>query len=191
MVDIYHRSQIGSGLVSSTNPHGTGLNDLSVGNITFYQQLLNHGLRSGHAIELVIETNNLDLTRTLIEAGAVNFTQLKGLDTAIRLKNVEMVELLIEERGSNQFQKDLEAHDALLSLAITSGDIRIFTLVEGAGYWDPGLWNAFVDANEVSMLQSYLQDELHALQIKKELTFMKKRAIEKGQLEILTYLMYL
>jgi hypothetical protein len=41
-VDIEHRSQEGTG--AATVPHRLGLNDLSQGNLTLYQQLLNYGI---------------------------------------------------------------------------------------------------------------------------------------------------
>ena len=42
-VDIEHRSQIGGGIVTSTNAHGLTYNDLASGNLTLYDQLLNVG----------------------------------------------------------------------------------------------------------------------------------------------------
>lgn len=155
--------------------------------------LLNSGIRSGHAIELAIENDNLDLTRTLIEASGVVLSNLRGLDTAINSKSIDMVELLLKvgDETGDQFQKDREVEDALLSLSIKSGDKKIFALINNAGYWDSGLWNAFVDANEVDMLQDYLQNSKHTDEIKPELTSMKKRAMDQGQTEMLTYLMTL
>lgn len=44
-VDIAHRSQVGTG--SSSVPHSLGLNDLSQGNLTLYEQLLNYGMILG------------------------------------------------------------------------------------------------------------------------------------------------
>ena len=44
-VDIAHRSQVGTG--ASTVPHRLGLNDLSQGDLTLYEQLLNHGMVIG------------------------------------------------------------------------------------------------------------------------------------------------
>ena len=41
-VDIEHRSLIGTG--SSLVPHSLGLNDISQGNLTLYQQMLRHGI---------------------------------------------------------------------------------------------------------------------------------------------------
>jgi hypothetical protein len=43
-VDVEHRSAVGSGTVSSTNPHGVGLSDLTVGSMTLYDQLTNSGM---------------------------------------------------------------------------------------------------------------------------------------------------
>lgn len=42
-VDIEHRSQIGGGVVTTTNPHAMTFNDLSSGNLTLYDQLLDVG----------------------------------------------------------------------------------------------------------------------------------------------------
>ena len=42
-VDIMHRSSVGSGIVSSRNPHGTELQDLSSAGFTLYQQLRERG----------------------------------------------------------------------------------------------------------------------------------------------------
>jgi len=42
-VDAEHRSMVGSGIVTDTNPHGTTINDLSSGNLTLYDQLLSFG----------------------------------------------------------------------------------------------------------------------------------------------------
>jgi ankyrin repeat protein len=150
-------------------------------------ELINHGVRSGHAIELAIKTDNLDLTSYLIEQGGVNFAELGGLDTAIRGRMVSMIELLVQA----QIQKNRDVQDSLLSLAIRSKDLKIFSLVEEAGYWDPDLWNAFVDANEVDMLHNYLQNEINAQKIVPQLKSMKKRAIEQGHSEILAYMMNL
>lgn len=44
-VDIEHRSQTGTG--ASTVPHSLGLNDISQGNLTLYEQLLNYGMVLG------------------------------------------------------------------------------------------------------------------------------------------------
>lgn len=44
-VDIEHRSQVGTG--SSSVPHNLGLNDISQGNLTLYEQLLNYGMVLG------------------------------------------------------------------------------------------------------------------------------------------------
>jgi ankyrin repeat protein len=147
-------------------------------------ELINHGIRSSHAIKLAIEARRLDLTAYLIEAGQVNFSQLTGLDTAMRHRMVSMVELLVKV----QFQKDRAAQDGLLSLAIRSKDQKIFTLLEEAGYWDSGVWNAFVDTNEVGMLHIYLQNKIHAKALIAEITSMKKRAIEQECQEMLAYL---
>lgn len=43
-VDREHRSKIGSGDVTSTNVHGLGLNDLSVGGVKLYEQLTTTGM---------------------------------------------------------------------------------------------------------------------------------------------------
>jgi len=43
-VDIAHRSVVGTGVVTSNNAHGIGLNDVATGNLTLYQQLLEHGM---------------------------------------------------------------------------------------------------------------------------------------------------
>jgi hypothetical protein len=43
-VDVEHRNSVGSGTVSVTNPHGTSLNDLTVGTMTLYDQLTNSGM---------------------------------------------------------------------------------------------------------------------------------------------------
>ena len=42
-VDVEHRSKVGTGLVTSSNPHGLSFNDLSSGNLTLYDQLLQTG----------------------------------------------------------------------------------------------------------------------------------------------------
>lgn len=42
--DIQHRSYIGSGTVTDTNPHGTSISDLSVGDIHFYDQFTGSGM---------------------------------------------------------------------------------------------------------------------------------------------------
>lgn len=42
--DTYHRSLVGTGTVSSVNPHGLGLSDLTVGSRTLYDQLTSTGL---------------------------------------------------------------------------------------------------------------------------------------------------
>lgn len=42
-IDITHRSQVGSGVISDNNPHGTELQDLSSAGLTLYQQLKDLG----------------------------------------------------------------------------------------------------------------------------------------------------
>lgn len=42
--DIEHRSHVGSGTVTATNPHGTGVGDLTVGDVKFYDQFTGSGL---------------------------------------------------------------------------------------------------------------------------------------------------
>lgn len=44
MVDSEHRSSIGSGIVSKTNPHGNSINDFSTGLLSFYSQFLSQGV---------------------------------------------------------------------------------------------------------------------------------------------------
>jgi hypothetical protein len=43
-VDVKHRSQVGTGTVSDTNPHGTSLADLLLGDTTIYSQLTSSGM---------------------------------------------------------------------------------------------------------------------------------------------------
>lgn len=43
-VDIAHRKSVGTATPTTTNPHGTSLNDLAAGNLTLYQQTLAHGM---------------------------------------------------------------------------------------------------------------------------------------------------
>ena len=43
-VDIRHRQMVGTATPTSTNPHGTSLNDLASGRLTLYQQVLAHGM---------------------------------------------------------------------------------------------------------------------------------------------------
>lgn len=43
-VDISHRESVGTATPTTTNPHGTSLNDLAAGNLTLYQQTLAHGM---------------------------------------------------------------------------------------------------------------------------------------------------
>ena len=43
-IDIYHRTQLGTGSQTSNNPHALGLNDLASGSLTLYQQILEHGM---------------------------------------------------------------------------------------------------------------------------------------------------
>ncbi len=43
-VDIRHRESVGTATPTTTNPHGTSLNDLAAGNLTLYQQTLAHGM---------------------------------------------------------------------------------------------------------------------------------------------------
>jgi len=43
-VDIRHREMVGTAEPTSTNPHGTSLNDLAAGKLTLYQQTLAHGM---------------------------------------------------------------------------------------------------------------------------------------------------
>ena len=43
-VDIAHRESVGTATPTTTNPHGTSLNDLAAGNLTLYQQTLAHGM---------------------------------------------------------------------------------------------------------------------------------------------------
>ena len=42
--DTKHRNSIGTGTVTSTNPHGLGLNDLAVGRLALYDQLTSSGM---------------------------------------------------------------------------------------------------------------------------------------------------
>jgi len=42
-VDAEHRSYVGSGLITASNPHGMTINDLSSGDMAFYNQLLSIG----------------------------------------------------------------------------------------------------------------------------------------------------
>lgn len=44
MVDNYHRSQVGTGTVTPTNPHGQDGNDLSIGDLSMLQTQLDHGM---------------------------------------------------------------------------------------------------------------------------------------------------
>ncbi len=46
-IDIEHRAKQGSGTQSDNNPHALGQSDLSDGDITIYQTLLNHGMVLG------------------------------------------------------------------------------------------------------------------------------------------------
>jgi len=43
-VDITHRSMLGGGIATNTNPHGTTFNDLASGNLTLYDQILPYGM---------------------------------------------------------------------------------------------------------------------------------------------------
>lgn len=43
-VDVEHRSMLGSGTATISNPHAISYNNLSSGNLTLYDQLLDHGL---------------------------------------------------------------------------------------------------------------------------------------------------
>jgi len=43
-VDVEHRSKIGSGVTTDTNPHGLTFNDLISGDLTLYEQMLSIGL---------------------------------------------------------------------------------------------------------------------------------------------------
>ena len=43
-VDLEHRSQIGTGAITTTNPHGTSGNDLTVGDLSMFQLHTDHGL---------------------------------------------------------------------------------------------------------------------------------------------------
>lgn len=51
IVDIQHRQQLGTGTPTSSNPHGTGINDLSAGNITLYRQFLETGAILSKALD--------------------------------------------------------------------------------------------------------------------------------------------
>lgn len=42
--DIAHRARVGTGIVTSTNIHGVGQNDLTVGDFSAFQTQLNHGI---------------------------------------------------------------------------------------------------------------------------------------------------
>lgn len=42
--DIEHRSLVGSGTVTETNPHGIGIGDLTIGDVKFYDQFTGSGL---------------------------------------------------------------------------------------------------------------------------------------------------
>jgi len=44
LVDLYHRSLVGSGTVTATNPHGTDGNDLTIGVLSMLQTQLDHGM---------------------------------------------------------------------------------------------------------------------------------------------------
>ncbi len=43
-VDQEHRKSVGTGTITSTNPHGTSLNEMSQGSLTLLQQLVQHGM---------------------------------------------------------------------------------------------------------------------------------------------------
>ena len=44
LVDVEHRSHIGTGTVTPTNPHGIGIGDLKVGDLSIYDQLTSSGM---------------------------------------------------------------------------------------------------------------------------------------------------
>lgn len=77
-VDLEHRSRIGTGAVTSTNPHGTSLNDMSAGNgKTLFQLLLNYGMIVGKDISMAkvpgtVCTETVLSTAVLVDAsGAI------------------------------------------------------------------------------------------------------------------------
>jgi len=49
-MDVIHRSQVGSGTVSDTNPHGTSANELAIGNFTLPQLTSNVGMVVAHDV---------------------------------------------------------------------------------------------------------------------------------------------
>ena len=79
IVDIQHRQSVGTGTVSKTNPHGTGINDLSAGNITLYRQFLETGAILSKALDAP-HVPGLLCTETI--PAAVVFTDTTGLVTA-------------------------------------------------------------------------------------------------------------
>lgn len=44
VVDNQHRSQVGTGTVTATNPHATSANDLTVGDLSIFQLNIDHGM---------------------------------------------------------------------------------------------------------------------------------------------------
>lgn len=80
-VDLKHRSQVGTGAVTATNPHGTSLNDLGVGNgKTLFQLLLDYGMVVGKDIGMAKVPGTV-CTETVL-AGAVQ-TDVTGAITGV------------------------------------------------------------------------------------------------------------
>lgn len=73
-VDVEHRSKIGSGAVTDTNPHGTTFNDLSSGSLTIYDQTLPTGVvlaqdQATKGIPGTICLETVTVSRILTDAG--------------------------------------------------------------------------------------------------------------------------
>jgi hypothetical protein len=62
--DIQHRNMVGTADPTTTNPHGTSLNDLAAGRLTLYQQTTPHGIVLSKDVD-VNKTPGLKVTETI------------------------------------------------------------------------------------------------------------------------------
>lgn len=156
-VDVTHRSQLGTG--SSAVPHSLGLNDLSQGNLTLYQQLMAQGVCLGRDQDvpgvpgrLCIET----LTGSRVETdtngsvtGAVSTNYIRLTRFPVRLVGCYSI-----QDPDNELLVDVLPGTNLLVLATAE-------VIPSAG---ARLYYSTVDAGE-PLVDSLVNDELHVQQV--------------------------
>jgi ankyrin repeat protein len=145
--------------------------------IEIVKLLLEYGLQSPSAIQLAVKENKIDLLELLLECQGELQPSLEDLENAIAHKNDKMVQMLVN-RGYT--------HPMALSLAIKSHSIPIFVFFLESGFQEEGALMSTVENNEAMMLQLIVERDGIS---HNDCELLKKRSIELGRTDILTYLL--